>query len=333
MYFQKKALHCAMIITLGTFGNAQAEVTLGEHSSTNLTAKILPDSAEIGSQINVYMGATLGAQWYLRHGTSTQNWLPYNGGEIPAARENITLTADPLIEQVVDFDISALINAGLEVHVGYGKTPAEIFTPGHFGTIISKKTSSNTNPNTNNNPPTSSPTSACDTTTAPEGISYTQNGNNITVTTNGKCIVPPKAGLCNAPAPTTATNISMSQTMNVTAFEMSGIQVNIPGMPNPFEQMGKALTGAKTCLKNVPANYSTFTIDADVCYDITESTKSIPNVGSFITITPPVTEKFKGTIVNTSVTDCFSSGADTISDVLTKETWIKQADGSYLKVK
>jgi hypothetical protein len=322
-----------MIVAMGTFGSAQAEVTLSEHTSTNLTAMILADSAEIGTQTNLYMGATLNGNWFIRHGASTQNWQPYTGGAIPAALENVALTADPLIVQVVDFDISSLVNAGLEVHVGYGKTPADIFaTTGHFGTIISKQTSS-PNPNTNNNPPTSSPTSACDTTTAPEGISYTQNGNNITVTTNGKCIVPPKAGMCNAPAPRTATNISMLQTMNVTTFEMSGIKVNMPGMPNPFEQMGKALTGAKTCLKNVPENYSTFTIDADVCYDITESTNSIPNVGGFITVTPPVTEKFKGTIINTSVTDCFTSGADSISDVLTKETWIKQTDGSYLKVK
>lgn len=326
MRFKKNVLHYAMITTLSSFGiHVQAaEVKLGEYSARNLTAIISPDSVEVGTQTNVYMGATLGEQWYIRKGTSTSNWLPYNGGVIPAALENVTLTS-PLTVQVVDFNISDLVGMGLEVHVGYGKTPAEIFTTGHFGTIVSKNTLSN--PTTNN--------VACNATTAPEGISYTQNGNYITVSTNGKCIIPPKTALCNAPAPAQATGISMLQSMNVTTFQMNGITINIPGMPNPFESLGQALTNTKTCLINVPENYATYTIEADVCYDLTNeiSTSSLQGAGAFVTVTPPITEKFKGTINNSVVNSCFSSGADTISDVLTKETWIKQADGSYLKVK
>lgn len=335
MNIHKKALHYALGLALSTFGAAQAEVMLSEHSSATLTAMILPDSSEIGSTVNIYMGAKLGSSWYIR-GVTTKDWQPL-GENIPAAKENVTLTADPLIEQVVDFDITNLLNLGLEVYVAYGKTPADIFKTGHMNKILSKEQSGGFSPDPNANPNTNqtgsnTSSSACDNAAAPEGISYTQNGNVITVTTNGKCIVPPES-MCNAPAPTTATNISMLQSFAISDFKMDGITINIPSMPNPLEEAGKALTGSKTCLINVPENYSSFTVNADVCYDITDkvagSLQSLPS--AFVTVTKPITEMFKGTITNTQVNDCFSSGADSITNVVTKEVWIKQADGSYLK--
>lgn len=326
MFLGKNILHYAVVTAIGAFamGTQAAEVKLGDNTANGLTAIILPDATEIGAQSNIYMAASLGGDLYVRNGAT--NWQPYVGGTIPAAIERVTLTAS-LPVQVVDFDISALIRAGLEVYVAYGKNHAEIFAAGHLGKIISQTPVSN---------PTTDPSAdvACDTAAAPTGISYTQNGNNISITTNGQCIVPPKTGLCNAPAPAQATGVSMLQNINVTTFQMNGITVNIPGMPNPFESVGKALTNGKTCLINVPTNYANYIIEADVCYDLTNTidTASLQGAGAFITVKPPITETFKGTIQNTQVTDCFKSGADSIADVLTKEVWIKQTDGSYLKV-
>lgn len=325
MSLGKNILHYAVVTAIGALamGAHAAEVTLGDNTASGLTAIILPDAAEIGAQSNIYMAASLGGNLYVRNGAT--NWQPYLGGTIPAAIENVTLTAS-LPVQVVNFDISGLISAGLEVYVAYGKNQAEIFAAGHLGKIISQTPVSN--------PTTTPSTTACDPATAPTGVSYAQNGDNISITTNGQCIVPPKTALCNAPAPAQATGISMLQNINVTTFQMNGITINIPGMPNPFETVGKALTDGKTCLINVPTNYANYRIEADVCYDLTNAidSASLQGAGAFITVKPPITETFKGTIQNTQVPDCFKSGADSIADVFTKETWIKQADGSYLKV-
>ncbi|GEM_PF-2744962 len=320
------AMGCSIMLPVN------AEVKLGQLSSNGLTAIIIPtDSSERGKPIAVYMGAMLGEQLYLRQGDNMRNWQPYFGGKLVPAIEGIILDSE-LSVTVVDFDITGLIEQGLEVYVGYEQNQGELFTPGHLGKIASK--GSNHGATTGNNPTnTTSGNPACDTTKAPAGIEYSIEGNRITVTTQGKCIPVPDTALCTAPAPTQATGVSMLSTMLLSSFNINGISINISGFPNPFEETGKALANAKTCLMNAPASYN-YIIDADVCYDITNKidASKLQGAGAFISVTPPITEAFEGTIDNVQVNDCFSSGAVSIFDALSKETWIKQADGSYLKI-
>jgi hypothetical protein len=70
----------------------------------------------------------------------------------------------------------------------------------------------------------------------------------------------------------------------------------------------------------------------NVCYDITALlSRSLAAYSSYVTVTPPVTETLVGSVNNSVVSDCFTSGANTIVNATTKEVWLKQSDGTYKK--
>jgi hypothetical protein len=304
------------------FALQAAEVALGQAGPNGVSALITPDPAEIGSTVKVYMAAKLGPNMFLRVGNQ---WQPYHGGPLPVAVESLTLAASNQVV-VADFDISNL--AGLEVYVAYGANEAEIFAkPGHLAKVHTVGAPAP------QPPPQQTANAACNTASAPAGVSYAMNGNKVTVTTHGQCIPLPDTALCSAPPVPQATGVSVLTTMRIDTFQMSGININFPGIPNPLDAMGRQLANVSTCVRNVPADYSTYEINADVCYDITDKvdTTSLQAAGPMISVTPPITEKFQGTIVNTPVADCFATDAATISDAFTHELWIRQADGSYLK--
>jgi hypothetical protein len=183
-------------------------------------------------------------------------------------------------------------------------------------------------------PPTSGGGAACDTSQAPAGFSYTQSGNTVNVTTNGRCVVPPTTALCNAAAAAQATGVSVLGNVTVNTFTMSGFKILIPGFPNPFDSVAKGIANGKSCIRNAPAQgYSSLVVNVDTCYDLTStlgtSAKSIPGV---LEVTPPVTMAVKEQIVNQAVNDCFATDATTVFDAFTQEAWIKQ-NGAFVKIK
>lgn len=174
---------------------------------------------------------------------------------------------------------------------------------------------------------------ACSSAAVPAGMNYSVNGNNITVTTTG-CITLPTAGMCVPPAPTQATGINILQTSTAGNTSLSGLTFNIPGGTNPFGDIGAAYAGGKACLQNAPEGMSTWNINYNVCYDITSQVgpalAAIP--AGMVTVANQITIAANGTTTMQTVSDCFTTGADSITDALTSEMWIKQTDGSYLKV-
>lgn len=287
--------------------------TLGSVTTAGFSATVLPDSSEVGKATNIYLFAVYNGVVFTR-GSAASNWRVYTGGAYQVA-STLTAAAASNTISVVDFDISSLV--GLDVYLGYGSSDADVLKPGHLFKIYTV------------------PSGACDTTTVPAGITVTQNGNNISVSTGGKCVALPVGTqqACAVPAQLSATGINVLSSTTVTSFSLTGISVNLPGIPNPFDTIARSLGASKTCTKNAPADYGKYQIALDVCYDITaQLSASLGAASSIITVTPPITEKLKGTVANTTVADCFTTGADVVLDVFTKEGFVKQADGSYKKV-
>lgn len=98
----------------------------GQRTASNgvvtYSASISPASSEIGSTVNIYIGAMLGSNLYLRNG---QNWEAYVPPTIPAAESRVaTSTMDVNIATLPDALNTQLI--GTQLFVGYGKTVAEL---------------------------------------------------------------------------------------------------------------------------------------------------------------------------------------------------------------
>jgi len=115
----------APIATAGT-------ISLGLATNNFVSANIQPDSSEVGTSVNIWMGATYGTVLYLRNG---QTWAPYVSGTFPIAISNTVLNAGTNTVTVVNgIDIAGL--AGLQIHVGYGATQtAMLNTAGHLAMI------------------------------------------------------------------------------------------------------------------------------------------------------------------------------------------------------
>ncbi len=170
---------------------------------------------------------------------------------------------------------------------------------------------------------------SCSTTSAPAGFNYAQSGNTITVTTNG-CVALPTTGICN-PTAAQATGVNVLVTQNTQSFKLTGIAMNIPGVPNPFDAMASALGVSSSCIRNAPAGYSSLTVNSNVCYDITQQMGPAlaASQSPYITVTTPITMSMQGTTTMQTVADCLTTGAMVITDALTGTTLVKQADGSY----
>lgn len=173
---------------------------------------------------------------------------------------------------------------------------------------------------------------ACNTANAPAGLTYTQSGNVVNVTTNGQCIpIPDSNSFCQTPQQTAASGISMLSSTNVTSSAINGITISIPGIPNPFESFASSFASGKHCTINAPAEATNLIINSDTCFDITNSFGSLPTGIPGVTITPPVTLALKDTVTNQTVADCFATDAESIFDAFTNEFWIKQ-DGRFVKI-
>jgi hypothetical protein len=175
----------------------------------------------------------------------------------------------------------------------------------------------------------------CDTTNIPAGISYSQSGNVVTVTTNGQCIVlPPDTNLCEVPDQSSATGISVLTSTSVTSSSWSGITLNVPLSSLPFNPLEYLTSGFKICTINAPADESNLVVNMNVCMDITadtqESLQPLVEDGS-VTITPPLTVATNSTMTNQVVASCFDTDAMFIEDAHTHQTWFRQ-NGEFIAI-
>lgn len=168
--------------------------------------------------------------------------------------------------------------------------------------------------------------SACNTSNVPDGLSYSQSGNVVSVTTNGQCIeIPSNINYCQTPMQATASGISILSTIDVTAAEWSGITSDLP--INRFE----SLTGTtKHCTINAPAEQTNLVVNTDICLDMTqqlESSLAELIASGYVTVDPPVTLATKSTFSSQEVVlDCFATDAASIHDAFTNGVWIKQGE-------
>ncbi len=176
---------------------------------------------------------------------------------------------------------------------------------------------------------------ACDTSKTPAGITYSQSGNVVTVTSSGQCVAAPdlaNTNLCSVPRQTTASGISLLGSNTVTSSRLEGLTINIPGLPDPIKGID-ASANVKHCTINVAADTANLIVNSDLCFDITTTVTNLlagfPVDG--IALTPPVKYYTAGTYTSNIVDDCFATDATTVSDAFTGEMWVRQ-NGEYVKI-
>ena len=168
--------------------------------------------------------------------------------------------------------------------------------------------------------------SGCNTATVPDGISFSQSGNVVTVTTNGQCIPAPDltdpsaTNLCQIPEQPTATGVSVLSTNTVTSSSLQGLTFAFPG--NPFDELLNSTANAQYCTINAPTDTTNLTVNTDLCFDITALATEFATFEG-ITVTPPVNYHLVSTATSTPVSDCFATEATVISDAFTGETWVR----------
>ena len=172
---------------------------------------------------------------------------------------------------------------------------------------------------------------ACDTTSVPQGMAYSQNGNVINITTNGCIPLPENSNVCETPQQPAATGISVLTTMTTNAPPaFAGITISDPSIAQAFQPMLSAFTSSKHCVVHVPAESANLVVNTNVCFDMTSALQDLAGVPG-VTITPPVTMALNNTTSSVTVPDCFATDASTIYNAVTNETWINQ-NGTFVNV-
>lgn len=161
---------------------------------------------------------------------------------------------------------------------------------------------------------------ACDSATAPQGVSYTQNGSNITISTNGQCIATPKTDMC-IPTINSASGISVLKQLNLQTYTLNGLSFADPAMAAVMDPQIKSYGSIKSCIQNVPQEMANLTMTVDGCFDVTEQVKDFPSIPGLFTVKPPVTMQMQGNLASQIVPDCFKTDATIITDALTREVW------------
>ncbi len=177
---------------------------------------------------------------------------------------------------------------------------------------------------------------ACDTTSVTEGITYSQSGNIVSVTSKGQCQPAPdlnNSNLCQIPQQATTSGISILSSNTVTSSRLEGIIVDNPGFPNPFQSIADSTANVRHCTINATAESVSVVVNTDLCFDITSEFTALFSDFSIdgVTITPPIQYFFTGTYTSQVVDDCFATDATTVRDAVTGDTWINQS-GSFVKL-
>lgn len=175
---------------------------------------------------------------------------------------------------------------------------------------------------------------ACDISSLPSGISVTQNGNDISVSTGGQCIkISEQQSFCDIPPDTDSsgapveTGIHMVTQTNLQNYELSGISFDNPVLEDILTNQLRNSFSTKTCVIHAPAHY-TYSVNFDMCLDITDQ---YADYASRVTITPPVTMKYTGSSNSMIVPDCFATDSFVTINLVTEETWVKQ-NGTWQKL-
>lgn len=169
----------------------------------------------------------------------------------------------------------------------------------------------------------------CNTSSLPDGFVYTYSGNTVNITTNGQCVkVPDSSNFCDVNPETNAsgapveTNIHVLTATNIQNFELQGI--SFPGVDDRLKQQ---MANNKTCIIHAPTEFLNYTVNMDICLDITDTLS-----GSGIPLSGPVTTHFIGSSVSTQVDDCFATDASSITNIVTQEVWIREATSEFTKI-
>jgi hypothetical protein len=162
---------------------------------------------------------------------------------------------------------------------------------------------------------------ACSQENLPAGTNYSEDGNNITISTDGCIALDEQAPLCE-PVSMTLTDNSVLTTTNFSRYDVGGIEVS--GLPIDIPTILQDSINFSSCTINAPAELQTYQIDLDVCFELPGAFGDLEGLPGVV-VTPPVTVDLEGRFESQVVPDCFATNASIIVDAYSGEVWV--ADG------
>lgn len=106
-----------------------AGASSGSLYGLNLQATITPRAEDFNKNVNLYIGARVGSQWFLRSGA---DWVPWVGGALPVF---YAMPANGSFNFVVGQNVNVSGLVGAEIYVGYGLNDADLLE-NHKYTLI-----------------------------------------------------------------------------------------------------------------------------------------------------------------------------------------------------
>lgn len=101
----------------------------GSLSALNLRATITPRVEDSNKYVNLYIGARVGNQWFLRSGS---DWVPWLGGALPVFH---SMLANGSFNFVIGQNVNVSGLVGTEIYVGYGLNDTDLLDNQKYGLI------------------------------------------------------------------------------------------------------------------------------------------------------------------------------------------------------
>lgn len=101
----------------------------GSLTSLTIQATIQPLAEDLNKTVNLYIGARLGNQWFLRNAAG---WVSWSGGALPVFSST---AASGVMNLPVAQNVNVSGLAGTEIYVGYGVNDADMLASRKFGLV------------------------------------------------------------------------------------------------------------------------------------------------------------------------------------------------------
>lgn len=165
-----------------------------------------------------------------------------------------------------------------------------------------------------------------------DGFTAIQNDHVVNITANGQCFSLINREICEPQYSTAPTNISVLSTTTLTSTKLSGIEFDNPTIAATIQGILSDAENRTLCTLNTPSNLTSLVVHTDICQSVRLSGLRAPDLlGITIPRIREATQSLTTTTTNAVVPDCFSTDAEAIYDLFTRESWIRQEDGSFTR--
>ncbi len=164
------------------------------------------------------------------------------------------------------------------------------------------------------------------------GYTATQNNNVVNITSNGQCLGIINREICEPQYSSAPTGISVLSTTTLTSTQLSGIEFDNQTIAATIQGILSDAENRTLCTLNTPSNLTDLVVHTDICQSVSLSSLRAPDLlGITIPRIREATQHLTTTTTNEIITDCFLTDAEAVYDLFTRESWIRQEDGSFAR--